>query len=82
MLIILICTERKTNSYHSLASGLAFIILFTVIVREGSGNEAEFDLDIITETFSIVGIGTIISVAICVLVWPMTATKKLRYVLL
>lgn len=62
----------------SAASGLAFIILFTVIVREGSGNEAEFDFDIITDTFSIVAFGTIISVAICIFVWPMTATQKLR----
>ena len=54
--------------------------MFTVIVREGSGNEAEFDFDIITDTFSIVAFGTIISVAICVFVWPMTATQKLRYV--
>ncbi|KAI8646874.1 hypothetical protein BD408DRAFT_335945 [Parasitella parasitica] len=60
------------------ASGLAFIILFTVIVRQGSGNEAEFDFDIITDTFAIVAFGTIISVAICVFIWPMTATKKLR----
>lgn len=61
-----------------LASGLAFIILFTVIVREGSGNEAEFDFDIITDTFFVVAFGTIISVAICIFVWPMTATQKLR----
>ncbi|CEP18223.1 hypothetical protein [Parasitella parasitica] len=47
-------------------------------VRQGSGNEAEFDFDIITDTFAIVAFGTIISVAICVFVWPMTATKKLR----
>lgn len=76
--------RNTCNSYLNLnwliASGLAFIILFTVIVREGSGNEAEFDLDIITETFAVVAIGTIISVAICVLIWPMTATKKLRFV--
>ncbi|CAO3609468.1 unnamed protein product [Mucor hiemalis] len=60
------------------ASGLAFIILFTVIVKQGSGNEAEFDFKIITETFGIVAIGTIISVAVCVLIWPMSASKKLR----
>lgn len=57
---------------------MAFIILFTVIVRQGSGNEAEFDFDIITETFGVVAIGTIISVSVCVLIWPMSASKKLR----
>ncbi|GAN07622.1 conserved hypothetical protein [Mucor ambiguus] len=71
--------KAKLNTPSVLtASGLAFIILFTVIVREGSGNEAEFDFDIITDTFSTVAFGTIISVAICIFVWPMTATQKLR----
>lgn len=49
-----------------------------MIVKQGSGNEAEFDFEIITETFGIVAIGTIISVAVCVLIWPMSASKKLR----
>ncbi|KAI8367928.1 Fusaric acid resistance protein-like-domain-containing protein [Choanephora cucurbitarum] len=60
------------------ASGLACIILIIVIVRQGSGNEAEFNLDIIIETFVIVAIGSLISFAVCVLVWPMTASKKLK----
>ncbi|KAI9480671.1 MAG: hypothetical protein EXX96DRAFT_521939 [Benjaminiella poitrasii] len=60
------------------ASGLAFIILFSVIVRQGSGNEADFDFDIIRDTFAIVAIGTAISVAVCILIWPMTAAGKLR----
>ncbi|KAI8375782.1 Fusaric acid resistance protein-like-domain-containing protein [Blakeslea trispora] len=60
------------------ASGLACIILIIVIVRQGSGNEAKFNMDIILETCVIVAIGSFISFAVCVLVWPMTATRKLK----
>ncbi|KAI7903752.1 uncharacterized protein BX663DRAFT_471797 [Cokeromyces recurvatus] len=60
------------------ASGLAFMILFSVIVRQGSGNEAEFSFDIIRDTFAIVAIGSAITVAVCVLIWPMTAAEKLK----
>lgn len=49
-----------------------------MIVRQGSGIEAEFDFNIIAETFFIVAIGTIISVSVCVLIWPMSASKKLK----
>ncbi|KAI8047969.1 Fusaric acid resistance protein-like-domain-containing protein [Gilbertella persicaria] len=71
--------KSKINTPSVLtASGLAFIILFTVIVRQGSGDETELTKDIITETFSIVAIGTAISVAVCIFIWPMTASQKLK----
>ncbi|KAF7732052.1 hypothetical protein EC973_007157 [Apophysomyces ossiformis] len=58
-------------------SGLAFIVLFSILVKQGSSAE-ELDTTKIRETFTIVAIGTAISVAVCLLVWPMTATKKLK----
>ncbi|KAG2191988.1 hypothetical protein INT47_000780 [Mucor saturninus] len=71
--------KAKINTPSILtASGLAFIILFTVIVRQGSGTETEFDFDIITETFSIVAIGSAISAIVCIFIWPMSASQKLR----
>ncbi|KAG2224607.1 hypothetical protein INT45_003747 [Circinella minor] len=59
------------------ASSLAFIILFSVIVRESSYN-MEFDTDKIEKTFFIVIIGTAISVAVSVLIWPVRSIKKLK----
>ncbi|KAI9272770.1 Fusaric acid resistance protein-like-domain-containing protein [Phascolomyces articulosus] len=59
------------------ASSLAFIILFSVIVRESSYN-MEFDTTKIEQIFSIVMIGTAISVAVCVLIWPVRSIKKLK----
>ncbi|KAI8080547.1 Fusaric acid resistance protein-like-domain-containing protein [Thamnidium elegans] len=71
--------KAKINTPSILiASGLAFIIIFTVIIRQGSGYQYELDFDVITETFSIVAIGTAISVLVCIFVWPMSASKKLR----
>ena len=62
-----------------LASSLAFIILFSVIVRESSYS-MEFDTDKIEKTFFIVIIGTAISVAVSVLIWPVRSIKKLKHV--
>ncbi|KAI8887415.1 hypothetical protein K501DRAFT_242578 [Backusella circina FSU 941] len=71
--------KAKINTPSILtASGLAFIIIFTVTIRQGSFIENEFDISIIGETFGIVAIGTIISLAVCIFIWPMTASKKLR----
>ncbi|KAI8881158.1 hypothetical protein K501DRAFT_189586 [Backusella circina FSU 941] len=58
--------------------GLGFMIIFPVLVREGSIVPAEFDPTYIEEMFAIVTIGTGISVATCCFIWPMTATKKLK----
>jgi hypothetical protein len=56
------------------------MIIFPVLVREGSIVPADFDPTYIEEMFAIVTIGTGISVATCCFIWPMTATKKLKYV--
>ena len=63
-----------------LASSLAFIILFSVIVRESSYS-MKFDTDKIEKTFFIVIIGTAISIAVSVLIWPVRSIKKLKYVI-
>lgn len=61
------------------ASSLAFIILFSVLIRETSASKP-FDSTKVQLTFNVVIIGTIISVAVCYLVWPTRSTKKLKYV--
>ncbi|KAI8049144.1 uncharacterized protein B0P05DRAFT_563912 [Gilbertella persicaria] len=58
--------------------GLGFMIIFPVLVREGSVVPSEFDPTYIEEMFAIVTIGTAISVFVCWFIWPMTATKKLK----
>ncbi|KAI8142257.1 Fusaric acid resistance protein-like-domain-containing protein [Fennellomyces sp. T-0311] len=59
------------------ASSLAFIILFSVLVRETSSN-MEFDTTKIEQIFFIVLIGTVISIAVCYLIWPIRSSKKLK----
>ncbi|KAI9497668.1 Fusaric acid resistance protein-like-domain-containing protein [Zychaea mexicana] len=59
------------------ASSLAFIIIFCVLVRETSSNP-QFNTTKIEQTFFIVIIGTAISVAVCVLIWPVRSIKKLK----
>ncbi|KAI7892893.1 uncharacterized protein EV154DRAFT_461736 [Mucor mucedo] len=58
--------------------GLYFMIIFPVLVREGSVIPSDFDPTYIEEMFSIVTIGTAISAFVCWFIWPMTATKKLK----
>ncbi|PHZ17440.1 uncharacterized protein RHIMIDRAFT_232867 [Rhizopus microsporus ATCC 52813] len=58
--------------------GLGFMIIFPVLVKEGSEVPAQFDATFIEDMFAIVTIGAAISVAVCCLVWPMTATRKLK----
>ncbi|KAI8381006.1 Fusaric acid resistance protein-like-domain-containing protein [Radiomyces spectabilis] len=60
------------------ACGIAFMIIFPVIVREGPADRTDFDPSIIQETFKTVILGTTISAAVCFFMWPMTATNKLR----
>ncbi|KAG0164203.1 hypothetical protein DFQ30_010299 [Apophysomyces sp. BC1015] len=68
---------NKPSLLTAEGSGLAFIVLFSILVKQGSSAE-ELDTGKIRDTFTIVAIGTAISVAVCLLVWPMTATKKLK----
>ncbi|KAG1467314.1 hypothetical protein G6F56_004478 [Rhizopus delemar] len=58
--------------------GLGFMVIFPVLVKEGSEVPAEFDSSFIEDMCAIVTIGTAISVAVCCTIWPMTATKKLK----
>ncbi|KAG0173920.1 hypothetical protein DFQ30_006552 [Apophysomyces sp. BC1015] len=60
------------------ASSLCFIIIFLIVVREGSANRGDFDTTRIEQITSAVAIGTIITVACCGLFWPVSATKKLK----
>ncbi|GAN05837.1 conserved hypothetical protein [Mucor ambiguus] len=58
--------------------GLGFMIIFPVLVKEGSVIPSDFDPTYIEEMFAIVTIGTAISAFVCWFIWPMTATKKLK----
>lgn len=59
-------------------SSLCFIIIFIIIVREGSVNRGDFDLTRIQQITSSVATGTLITVACCVIFWPVSAAKKLK----
>lgn len=60
------------------ASSLCFITLFIIIVREGSVNRGDFDTTRIEQITSSVATGTLITVACCVVFWPVSAAKKLK----
>ncbi|KAI8081545.1 Fusaric acid resistance protein-like-domain-containing protein [Halteromyces radiatus] len=59
------------------ASSLCFIIIFIIVVREGSANLGDFDTTRIEQITSAVATGTLITVTSCILFWPVSATKKL-----
>ncbi|KAG2175599.1 hypothetical protein INT43_001246 [Umbelopsis isabellina] len=59
------------------ASSLCFIIIFIILVKEGSANEGDFDTQRIQEYTTAVATGTVITLAVCFLVWPISAAKKL-----
>lgn len=61
-----------------LGCGLGFMIIFPVLVKEGSVIPSDFDATYIEEMSAIVFIGSAVSACICWFVWPMTATKKLK----
>ncbi|KAI8370348.1 Fusaric acid resistance protein-like-domain-containing protein, partial [Radiomyces spectabilis] len=60
------------------ASSLCFIIIFIVVVREGSANKGDFDTTRIEQITTAVATGTLITVSSCILFWPVSAAKKLR----
>ncbi|KAI8979071.1 Fusaric acid resistance protein-like-domain-containing protein [Mycotypha africana] len=60
------------------ASSLCFIILFIIVVREGSANKGEFNTTRIQQIVSAVATGTLITILCCVLFWPTSASKKLK----
>ncbi|KAG2203276.1 hypothetical protein INT47_000196 [Mucor saturninus] len=60
------------------ASSLAFITIFVIVVREGSANLGDFDTTRIEQITTSVATGTLITVACCVIFWPVSAAKKLK----
>lgn len=60
------------------ASSLCFILIFVIVVREGSVNRGDFDLTRIQQITSSIATGTLITVACCVIFWPVSAAKKLK----
>ncbi|KAI8059981.1 Fusaric acid resistance protein-like-domain-containing protein [Gilbertella persicaria] len=60
------------------ASSLCFIIIFIIVVREGSVNRGDFDTTRIEQITTAVATGTLITVACCVVFWPVSAAKKLK----
>ncbi|KAJ8663220.1 hypothetical protein O0I10_001397 [Lichtheimia ornata] len=60
------------------ASALAFIIILSTLVREASPDRNDYSFTLIQHLFVLVAIGTIISIAVCLVLWPETATKKLK----
>ncbi|KAI9259639.1 Fusaric acid resistance protein-like-domain-containing protein [Phascolomyces articulosus] len=72
---------RMNKPSTGTASALAFIIILSTLVREPSPDRIHLRYDpffVIRQLFVLVAIGTIISVAVCLLLWPVTATKKLK----
>ncbi|KAI9363139.1 Fusaric acid resistance protein-like-domain-containing protein [Pilaira anomala] len=60
------------------ASSLAFITIFIIVVREGSANAGDFDTTRIEQITTSVATGTLITVACCIIFWPVSAAKKLK----
>ncbi|CAO3632466.1 unnamed protein product [Cunninghamella blakesleeana] len=60
------------------ACSLCFIIIFVIVVREGSANLGDFDTTRIQQIVSAVATGTFITVTCCIVFWPSSAAKKLK----
>ncbi|CAO3634627.1 unnamed protein product [Cunninghamella echinulata] len=60
------------------ACSLCFIIIFVIVVREGSANLGDFDTTRIQQIVSAVATGTFITVTCCVVFWPSSAAVKLK----
>ncbi|KAI8074104.1 Fusaric acid resistance protein-like-domain-containing protein [Gongronella butleri] len=60
------------------ASSLCFIIIFIIVVKEGSVNQGAFDTTRIEQITSVVAIGTLVTVTCCIVFWPTSATTKLQ----
>ncbi|KAI9306638.1 Fusaric acid resistance protein-like-domain-containing protein [Cunninghamella echinulata] len=60
------------------ASSLCFIIIFIIVVREGSANKGDFDITRLMQITTAIAIGTLVTVASCIIFWPSSATKKLQ----
>ncbi|KAI7848907.1 Fusaric acid resistance protein-like-domain-containing protein [Circinella umbellata] len=72
---------RTNKPSTGTASALAFIIILSTLIREPSPDRIQLLYDpffVIRQLFVLVAIGTIISVAVCLLLWPVTATNKLK----
>lgn len=71
--------KQKINKQtFNTACSLASISLVTCIVKEGSLNSAFIPLKRLISTSQVVVIGSIISVSICYLLWPISAVNELK----
>ncbi|KAI9314607.1 Fusaric acid resistance protein-like-domain-containing protein [Dichotomocladium elegans] len=60
------------------ASSLCFIIIFIIVVREGSANRGDFETTRVEQIVSAVATGTLITVSCCIVFWPYSAARKLN----
>lgn len=78
VLIIFFNLFSNGSRTRTLASSLCFIIIFIIVVREGSANRGDFDTTRIEQITSAVATGTVITVSSCILFWPSSAARKLK----
>ncbi len=69
---------RMASPTFSTTCSMIGIIVFTVVVREGSAHLGRFSMDKILQTTICVIAGTLISNLVCFLFWPQFATTNLQ----
>lgn len=71
--------KQKLNKLtFNTACSLASISIVACIVKEGSMNSANIPIERLTSTLLVVLVGCVISVVVCYVVWPVSATDELR----
>ncbi|GAA5904128.1 uncharacterized protein JCM6883_002089 [Sporobolomyces salmoneus] len=62
----------------STACSLISLVCSPIITKEGAYHEGKFNGQVILQVLLIAGVGSFISNAVCLLVWPQSATSKLQ----
>lgn len=76
--IVAFFKQLVNKATFNTACSLMIISLVGCIIKEGSTNAGKVPLDKIDALLRVIACGCVITVAVCYLVWPVRAVKKLR----
>ncbi|CUM67837.1 uncharacterized protein PRCAT00005545001 [Priceomyces carsonii] len=76
--IIAYMKQRVGKQTFNTACSLASISVVGCIVKEGSNNSSDVPIERLQSTLLIIVTGCMISVAVCYLLWPVSATEELK----
>ena len=76
--IVAYMKQKVNKQTFNTACSLASIAIVACIVKEGSMNAANIPIERLTSTLRVVLVGCAISVLVCYIIWPVSATDELR----